>query len=474
MPDRPRPPTLPGARSLPGPGSAGPATGQGPGHGPMGPSSRVTGRGSNPRSPKMIGPGLPRVRRSRIPRGLQQFLNETVRVMRDPSLFLWALYILLFPLYVIPSGLPQPGDWLLLLLVPTVLATGSNRLPGTAIPAVRALLLFTFYLTVINLFWSIATDRYTFAPKTGFLLTPIWYVYNVVFFIIALILYNRYHERFLWLTLQLTLGSVVMQGLLSLVIWGRGGSRASVLFNNPNQLGYYAVLSASILALGRRRLGLGTMPATIGFLACGYLALLSSSKAALGAIAILIFLALLSKPRIIIASSVAFLLLLTFSNPVTRALEGAQSRIETDKHYGFFEERGYDRITQHKEYWLFGAGEGYYKRFQDTTIINDHEIHSSAGTIFFCYGILGSAIFLLFCVRIARGSPFRRLLLLMPAAAYGVTHQGLRFTLLWVLLAMFISLYDHDRRTGVAPAPKRRRRLPVLPLRKPPVGAHAP
>jgi hypothetical protein len=444
-------PSLPGARSL---------------HGP----ARANAPGAHGLPARLPGP----IRRSRIPRGLRQFIAESIRVMRDPSLLLWSLYILMFPLYVIPSGLPQPGDWLLLLLVPTVLTSGRNALPGVTIPAVRALFLFTGYLTLDNLVWSVAIDSYTFAPKTGFLLTPIWYIYNVLFFVIALILYNRYHERFLWLTLQLTLGSVVLQALISLVVWGRGGSRASVLFNNPNQLGYFAVLSASILALGRRRLGLGTVPATIGFIACGYLALLSSSKAALGAIAILICLALLSNPRIIIASSVAFLLLLSFANPVTRALEGAQARIETDKHYGFFEERGYDRITKNKEYWIFGAGEGAYKRFEDTTIINDHEIHSSAGTIFFCYGIIGSLLFILFCMRIARGSPFRRLLLLMPAAAYGVTHQGLRFTLLWVLLAMFISLYDHDRRSGASPPPRRRLRVPVLPIRKPTVGAQAP
>jgi hypothetical protein len=46
-----------------------------------------------------------------------------------------------------------------------------------------------------------------------------------------------------------------------------------------------------------------------------------------------------------------------------------------------------------------------------------------------------------------------------------VTHQGLRFTLLWVLLAMFVALYDHDRRrappkTSLAQA-RARNRVPV-------------
>jgi hypothetical protein len=387
----------------------------------------------------------PRAARSRIPRGLQQFLVETRRVIRDPSLLLWSLYILLFPIYITESGLPQPGDWLILLMVPAVFGTGRNRLPGVAIPAMRALLLFTAYLCLVNITWAIALDTYSFAPKTGFLLTPLWYFYNALFFVVALVLYTRYRERFLWLTLQLTLASVVLQVLISL-IYSRGGIRPSVLFNNPNQLGYFAVLSASILALGRRQLGMGTVPATIGMVCCGYLALLSSSKAALGATAILVFMALFSKPRIIIISSLGFVLLLAVSNPVMETLRATQDRIEKDQSHDFFEERGYDRILNHKEYWLFGSGEGAYKRFKDTTVIGSHELHSSAGTIFFCYGIIGSFLFLLFCFRMVRGAPFRQLLLLLPAASFGITHQGLRFTLFWVLLAMFIALRDHDRR----------------------------
>ncbi len=410
------------------------------------------------------------MRRSRIPRGLQQFLVETGRVMRDPPLLLWSLYILLFPVYVFKSGMPQPGDMLMLLLVPAVFLTGSNRLFPAAILPTRALILFTAYIVLVNVAWTIALDTYALVDtKDGFLFTLTYYIYNAIFFLLALVLYTRYRERFLWLTLQLTLASVVLQVLISFV-FSRGATRSAVLFNNPNQLGYFAVLSASILCFGRRRLGLGTLPATIGLLASAYLALLSSSKAALGATAILVIVGLLSNPRFIVVSALGALLLLVSSDKVTEAIDRTRNRFDTDESAGFFEERGYDRIMDNKQHWFFGAGEGGYRRFKETSVIGAHELHSSAGTIFFCYGFIGSVLFAVFCWRVLEGGRLRYVLMLLPAFAYGLTHQGLRFTLLWVLLALFIALKDYERRTAGAPAVRR-----AGPLRRPlhPVGVQS-
>ena len=387
------------------------------------------------------------MRRSRIPQGLRQIFAETGRVIRDPQLLLWSLYILLFPLYVLPSGMPQPGDLLMIPMAPVIFLGGKNRLFPAAIRPTRALLLFTGYVLFVNFTWMVAINDYGLNLKTGFLLTPTFYIYNTVFFLMALVLYTRYRERFLWLTLQLTLASVVLQVLVSLVL-SRGGSRSILLFNNPNQLGYYAILSASILCFGRRRLGLGTIAATIGLLASSYLALLSASKAALGATAILAVVGILSNPRLMIVAVLAFVLLLSTSNRFTLALDRARLRIDTDEHADFFEERGYDRITGNKQFWVFGAGEGGYRRFKDTTVIGSHELHSAAGTVFFCYGMVGTVLFLVFCWRVIERARPRYVLMLLPAAAFAMTHQGLRFTLLWVLLAMFVALKDFERQPG--------------------------
>jgi uncharacterized membrane protein YhfC len=69
-----------------------------------------------------------------------------------------------------------------------------------------------------------------------------------------------------------------------------------------------------------------------------------------------------------------------------------------------------------------------------------HELHSSVGTLFFCYGFVGAGIFVVFMWRALRRAPLRRLLLMAPALAYGLSHQGLRFTLVWLLLALYVAL----------------------------------
>jgi hypothetical protein len=108
----------------------------------------------------------------------------------------------------------------------------------------------------------------------------------------------------------------------------------------------------------------------------------------------------------------------------------------------FFEQRGYDRIWNNKEHVFFGAAEGSRYRWRESTRIRTAEIHSSAGTLLFSYGIPGILMFGLFLYRVIRGVRMRHGLMLLPALLYSVAHQGLRFTMLWVLLALFVALKE--------------------------------
>jgi hypothetical protein len=92
-------------------------------------------------------------------------------------------------------------------------------------------------------------------------------------------------------------------------------------------------------------------------------------------------------------------------------------------------------ISNHPEYLIFGAGEGGYNRFD--TFIEDHEMHSSFGTIVFCYGIPGTILFIMFVFSLLKKLPWYYVLYSLPLFSYGVTHMGLRFTIFWVALMMF-------------------------------------
>jgi hypothetical protein len=404
---------------------------------------------------------MPAPRRSprRAPRTLVELFRELVRLARDPTLLLWALFVLLNPVYVFSNGLPQPGDVLIFVLVPLALMGWNRRLSGTLMRPLRALLLFTGWVFLVNWTWALVTGNFAFMGKGAFLIFPIYYLYNTLVVLVACVLYQRYGARFLWLTLNCVMLAVLIQVAGTFVIHRtHGGIRSLGFFNNPNQLGFFALVSASMIAIGRRRLGFGAMKAGIGLTACLYLALLSASRAAVGGIVILFALTVLSNPRYVIVAAIAAFALLSVGGPIATALDTTQARMEANRYpqYSFFEERGYDRILAHKEYWFLGAGEGGTHRFAKSTAFGTPEIHSGYGTIFFCYGIVGSLMFLSYLWRVASGAALRSTLILLPMLAYMIAHQGLRTTSVWIFLALFVALkhLERTRATAAAPAPQ--------------------
>jgi len=381
----------------------------------------------------------------RTPRTLLATFEEISRIRQDPRLMLWSLVVLLVPFYVLPSGVPQPADMLGILLLPILWSDWNGRLPQPLVRPLKSLLMFMIYVVIVNVMWSFATFTFSTDAKQGFLLAPTYYLFNGMMFFTFLLMFQRYGERLLWLTARLVLASVLIQAAVSFLL-PRSLSRATVMFNNANQLGYYALLSACIILLAQKRLRLSTLQVTIGLAAASYLALLSASKAALASVAALGIALLISRLSTIVVTSLVLLLLVVTDNPFSQAIERAQYRIEHDQSLGFIEERGYDRIAAYPDYWIMGAGEGAYDRFRETSAIGAHELHSSMATLFFCYGILGTLLFLLFLWGTLRGAGIRAWVIMGAALAYGMTHQGLRFRLLWLLLGMVAALRELDTR----------------------------
>lgn len=392
----------------------------------------------------------------RLPRSFSQTLAEISRVMRDPLLVLWSLHVVLFPVYVFSSGLPQPSDLMIVALFPLVLARWNGKLYRDSSRPLKALVVFLGWVIVVNYSWMLLLGKFGLTGKDAFLMVPSFYIFDAMTFLVALLLYQRYGRRFLWLTFHLVLAATLFQAVFSMLIKTSHGGRGIVLFNNPNQLGFYALLSASLLALGRRRLGFSAWKTGIGVTAAIYLALLSASKAALLGCGVLLVVSVLNNPKAVVLAGLAMVAALFVGGPITDAIGMTRTRLEApDRYedYSFFEQRGYDRISKHKEYLLLGAGEGGLSRFEDTGVIGDHELHSSAGTLFFCYGIVGTLLFLRFIYRIMRGARWRMSLLLLPAMAYSMAHQGLRFTMLWVVLAVFVGLKHEKAATAPEPTP---------------------
>jgi hypothetical protein len=95
------------------------------------------------------------------------------------------------------------------------------------------------------------------------------------------------------------------------------------------------------------------------------------------------------------------------------------------------EGRGYDRILKYPYYLIWGAGEGLNYRFE-----SNKELHSTLGNILFSYGIIGFGLFLLIFRQAIAKQGLASVFPLYAVLLFGFTHNGIRHTYLWLLLAL--------------------------------------
>ena len=369
-------------------------------------------------------------------------------IARSPALMCWCVFLIMTPFYVLPVGLPQPADMLVPVLAPIALLTWDRRLDARTARTVRALVLFTLWVAIVNYGWAAILWKWT--NRRDFVLHPLYYIFNLLLFTSAIVLARRDRLLFLRTTVFILFLSILLQVAASFVNRTKL-YRGELYFDSPNQLGYYALLCACIFAATQRPLGIPRLWSSLGVAGCAYLAVLSASRASLAGILLLLFVLVFSNPRTIILATLVGLALTTVGGPLKHAIDASENRIEHDRFHklSFAEERGYDRLWNYPQYLLLGAGEGDYSRFVKE---GDHgrELHSSFGSIVFCYGLVGTTLFMIFLVRVVRGTSLRQGMMLVPALVYTVAHQGLRFTMFWIALAVFVVL----KQTG--PPEKRR------------------
>lgn len=108
--------------------------------------------------------------------------------------------------------------------------------------------------------------------------------------------------------------------------------------------------------------------------------------------------------------------------------------------------RGYDRIYEMGNNLLWGIGEGAYNRF---ITMRGKEIHSTYATLFVSYGVIGFLSYaLVFKLCLGKKRIFiKNLLYISGVALYAITHNGLRNTLLWILLAIILTM---NKMTGIS------------------------
>jgi hypothetical protein len=349
------------------------------------------------------------------------------------ALLTWA--VALFPLYVFPSGGLQPSHIAFLFLSLTVLPSG--------VPRQTWLLLFGFFA-----FYSFLVEAITsiVSGEVRHLVNPAFFLFNFLLMAGVYKVVRRNGSGALkygvFIALTIALISVYLGGV-DLREIGDGG-RPTGTFNNPNQLGYFSVcvLSIAYLLYVDGEIRLSSFLALL--VASMFLAVASLSKAAIIAgFAALGFLFLPSRGRggvllwiAIVLASIAAAVWLTSSGHLDELLFFNRLANMADEGDSSLVDRGYFAFLEGSTAEIiFGLGSSEVYR------IVGHEVHSTFASVWNTYGIVGFIIFLPIFVIWARTlyhayGLIGMIVLAGPAILYGVGHNGTRFSIFWLLMAV--------------------------------------
>lgn len=356
----------------------------------------------------------------------------------------WSIFILAFPFYFFSAGSAQPADIYIAALIVLYALGGNLKYDRQFRTIIKKFGWLVAYICVVNIILAIVRIGYAHDKGLPWYIVNAFYVYNFIIFIFCISLFGKYGVKFLYTTVYAIVLSAIMQVVLS-PIGHKEGSRAILFFTNPNQLGYYAVSALTVVLALERVIKIKRSIIFLSFILFFYFSMICLSKAALGSMVILLAVYMLTnkilslesilKIGIVVAGLFITLMYTNFGSTFITALNDRFENSVKPDEVSEWQYRGYDRITNHPEYLVLGSGEGAYNRFD--TYIDDHEIHSSIGTIIFAYGIPGTILFFSFIFSLLKGLPKNYIAYMMPLIAYGVTHMGLRFTIFWITLAMF-------------------------------------
>lgn len=337
-------------------------------------------------------------------------------------------YIILSPFYFFSSGYPQIADIFIISAFFVFLLNFKIRIDRIFTTFLILLLL----IITINSIWSIVYSSLSFN------LSSFYYVYNFIILIVFINLYYYYGESFLKVLYKSIYISLVLQFIISPLLIDSSVSRQTLMFNNPNQLGYYTLLSLSAITLLFYKLKFKIIHYVLLIFVSLYLVFLSNSTAAIISIIFLIISQLIilfitklnarQKILSLVAVATAFLLLILTLDGVPSYIDNAMQRL-LNKDLSVsssLEYRGYDRLIENPYFLLIGVGEGLVERF------GSYELHSTFLSFLFNYGIITFSLLIILILFLIRRFTLIPIIVLLSIYLYGLTHNGIRQPLFWL------------------------------------------
>lgn len=369
--------------------------------------------------------------------------------------FLFVLALATKPLYLRSSGSVQVSDLLFVLLFGLLIFRGGpvfqTPLEKKWLVWFTICLLYQFVVNLLN-FFSEQTQS-TRVLDMSLLKNNLYYIFN--FLVCITVMQLRSLKGFSY-TLRLYLTGTILSviiAMIGVVLQYRGTGRAIGFFNNPNQLGYFCIICMSVVTFFAKDI----KPPVRLFVVviCLGMTMLSLSKASIVSSTILLFAYFVnSRDRvgpskllsvllsIIVVAAVVYIIMYADweylnSKPFIVTLRKRLGAITTENDSDLGTGRGYDRIREIGSWIITGVGEGSYFRF---TAMRGKEVHSLYASFLVSYGIIGVLMmaWIITTALFTKKRYARSLLCFSGILAYCVTHNGVRSTVLWALLAMLL------------------------------------
>jgi hypothetical protein len=264
--------------------------------------------------------------------------------------------------------------------------------------------------------------------------------------------------------------AVLLSSLMPLLMGGLSSgflARQGLSFPNPNQLAYFAqIIIATVLILNHttgklypvlKSDKLIRLSAMIVIILAHYYILLSASRAGLVGVACLDMLALWKRKGLLLTAFLFFAAVLsatTFLDLEKFAGMKVYKRIMAGSYYSGLAERTEGRFNFEDLSLVFGGGKAR-RSLEETKTREFKEVHNTLGDVVYSYGLIGGAFFVLFIYFYFRtcSAVKYHVLILASFLPMHVTHNMIRFRLMWILYALVYSaclIYIHANRTAAA------------------------
>lgn len=362
-------------------------------------------------------------------------VGVTARSWRSWATPWFAAAFIAWPIYVFPSGQPQPVTYALLAALASAAVQDLRGLAAVlANRQVLLLLAFVCYAGIVNAVAALSSQN------AEPMVHALYYVQVATGSVVLQYLLHaepRIRQVIFW-----SVWIALAVQACALAFMGAGEGRATLFFGNPNQLSLFALLALGYLLLLHPAGRAHVVVTLTGVLIAILLVIVSLSKAAMVAAFFMIALAVVLMPvsgpmlkrlrpaaMILLPIAVASIIILlrdqfALLNAVLDRLSDIGVSAD-DSLAG----RGYLRIVEWPQYLLFGAGEGLTARFSA-----GFEVHSMFGTLLFSYGLPGLVLVLCLLAASARQALRPFIVVFVPVLLYALSHHPMRQPMVWMLL----------------------------------------